>query len=296
MLNKVIFRKPKFKKIKEENFCAIDMHVHSEYSDSRTKVKNLLKKANKKGFGIAIADHNEIRGSLKALEQKEVVVIPAIEITSLNGIHLLAYFYNKGEMKEFYEKHVEKYKMKNPHSRINRKLNDILNDALEYNCITSLAHPFGYLWANMKKTIKTKTGTSILKKVTAIEVINGEVSRLRNLKALEWAIRRDKAYTAGSDEHTLIELGSVLTMSKNHSVEGFLNSIKKKQNIVVGKEKNMINRILYHSLGADKHFRHLPSNLKNAYSHTYKKKLKDLKDKTKEKIIKIKNIKNNLKQ
>ncbi len=83
MLDNIFFKKPKIKTISEEGLCAVDMHAHSEYSDSFTKVKWMLKKAGKRGFGIAIADHNEIKGSLKALLQKDVLIIPAIEVSSL---------------------------------------------------------------------------------------------------------------------------------------------------------------------------------------------------------------------
>ncbi|NQV09043.1 PHP domain-containing protein [Candidatus Woesearchaeota archaeon] len=276
MLDKITFKRPRFKNISEEGYTAVDMHLHSEYSDSRTKVKNILRKAEKKGFGVSIADHNEIRGSLKALEQKEVLVIPGIEVTSLEGFHLLFYFYQKDELEEFYEKFVNKYKSKNPMSRINRNLNTLLNDAMDYNCVTCLPHPFAYLWTNIKSKTKDMRRMRFFKKIHAVEVLNGEVNRLRNLNAIELAIKAGKSYTAGSDGHMLIEIGTVVTLSKNNTVEGFLNSIKKKKNLVVGREKNLINRIAYHAPGINRHLKHMPTNIKYAYNHTYKKKIEDI--------------------
>jgi len=168
-------------------------------------------------------------------------------------------------------------------------LNAILNDSSNYNCITSLAHPFGYFWGNIKTHTTEKRRMNISKKVDAIEVLNGEIGRVKNLRAVEWAIKTNKLYTAGSDAHMLIEVGSVLTLSKNRTVEGFLNSIRKKQNLIVGKEKNLINRMLYHAPGISKHLKHTPLNVKYAYQHTYKKKLEELKGKTKKSIEKIRN-------
>lgn len=289
MLEKITFKKPDFKKISEDGFFAVDMHLHSEYSDSRTKVKNIIKKAAKKNFGIAIADHNEIKGSLKAMEQEDVLVIPAIEVTVLEGFHVLLYFYSKDEMIGYYERFVKKYKTENPFSRIKKDLNTILNDASDFNCITSLPHPFGYLWTNLKSRTKDKRKMRFFDKVDALEVLNGEIGRVRNLRAVEWAIKLNKAYTAGSDAHMLTEIGSVVTLSRNSTVEGFLNSIRKKRNIVVGKEKKIINRMIYHAPGIDKHLKHTPTNVKYTYKHIYKKKLKEIKGKTKEKLVKIKN-------
>jgi len=92
MLNKIEFKKPNFKRISEQGYYAVDMHIHSNYSDSTSKIKNIIRKATKRNFGIAITDHNEIKGSLKAMESEEVLVIPGIEISALEGFHVLLYF------------------------------------------------------------------------------------------------------------------------------------------------------------------------------------------------------------
>jgi len=288
MLHKVQFKRPNLKEILKNGLCAVDMHSHSQYSDSISKVKWILKKAKRLGIGVAITDHNEIEGSLEALQQKTILVIPGIEVSSAEGIHLLIYFYDKEELVNFYVKHVHNFKTVNPQSKTKVKLLDLVNAAKNYRCITSLAHPFGFFWANVKGFTDVER-KKIFKNLDAVEVLNGEFSRLRNLKAIELAIREDKCYTAGSDEHSLIELGSVLTLSEAHSVKGFLDSIMKKENLIVGTETNLLNMILSHGPGADTHFRHMPANLKLAYKHIYNKKIKGITQKTKETLITIKN-------
>jgi len=73
----------------------IDLHVHSDYSDdANDSVEELIKAAVKKGLnGIAIADHNNVKGGLKgfgiAKEMKDFVVIPGVEVSSAEG-HILA--------------------------------------------------------------------------------------------------------------------------------------------------------------------------------------------------------------
>jgi hypothetical protein len=67
----------------------IDLHVHTCYSrDSSITLKQVVSFAKKRGLdGIAITDHNTVKGALK-LKTKEIIVVPGIEVSTLNG-HLL---------------------------------------------------------------------------------------------------------------------------------------------------------------------------------------------------------------
>lgn len=76
-----------------------DLHIHTIYSyDGTASVPAVLSHAQRIGLNvIAITDHDEIAGSLKALELAPkfgVEVIPAIEITTAEG-DLLAFFVHK---------------------------------------------------------------------------------------------------------------------------------------------------------------------------------------------------------
>ncbi len=67
-----------------------DLHIHSIYSyDGTAPVAAILQQAKKIGLDvIAITDHDEINGTLKALElapQYGIEVIPGIEITTAEG-------------------------------------------------------------------------------------------------------------------------------------------------------------------------------------------------------------------
>ena len=73
-----------------------DLHIHTVYSyDGTASVPAVLARAKQVGLDvIAITDHDEIRGALKAFElapQFEIEVIPGIEITTAEG-DLLALF------------------------------------------------------------------------------------------------------------------------------------------------------------------------------------------------------------
>jgi len=73
-----------------------DLHIHTVYSyDGTASVPAVLARAKQVGLGvIAITDHDEIKGALKAFElapQFDIEVIPGIEITTAEG-DLLALF------------------------------------------------------------------------------------------------------------------------------------------------------------------------------------------------------------
>ena len=67
----------------------IDLHVHTRYSgDSSITLKQVVSFAKKRGLdGVAITDHNTVKGALK-LKTRDILVVPGIEVSTLNG-HLL---------------------------------------------------------------------------------------------------------------------------------------------------------------------------------------------------------------
>ncbi len=67
----------------------IDLHVHTCYShDSSITLKQVVAFAKKRGLdGVAITDHNTVKGALK-LKTRDILVVPGIEVSTLNG-HLL---------------------------------------------------------------------------------------------------------------------------------------------------------------------------------------------------------------
>jgi len=73
-----------------------DLHIHSTYSyDATTTVRAVLKQAADAGLNvIAVADHDEIRGSLEARDlapKYGIESIPAVEVSTKDG-HLVALF------------------------------------------------------------------------------------------------------------------------------------------------------------------------------------------------------------
>ena len=76
----------------------------------------------------------------------------------------------------------------------------------------------------------------LMDKIDAIEVLNSDMTKRKNTLATKWARKTKKAFTAGSDAHVLKEVGEAVVGCRSHKIEGFLEYIRKKKNLVVGEE------------------------------------------------------------
>ena len=68
----------------------IDLHVHTDYSaDSLVTPKELVFYARKCGLdGVAVADHDRLDSALKISKEADFLVVPGMEVSSLDG-HIL---------------------------------------------------------------------------------------------------------------------------------------------------------------------------------------------------------------
>ncbi|MBW2968303.1 PHP domain-containing protein [Candidatus Woesearchaeota archaeon] len=235
-MGSVIFKKPPLKKLGKDGFFGIDMHFHTQYSlDAVSRITSAVKKAQKKGFGFAITDHNTIKGVMASYRlRKHALIIPGIEITCSNGNHVLAYFYDHPAIEEFYSK-VVKPKMKTSPFFTQLSVAELLDASKNYNCVMCAPHPYA---PGAVSIMNTGIKKNVEKKFNLIEVMNGYNFRQLNLKAVYWAAKADKGFTGGSDGHCTFELGRVLTFTQGTDTDSIFKAISKKQSMVVGKEDN----------------------------------------------------------
>ncbi len=257
MIDKVVFKKPG--SINTKEFSYVDMHYHTRYSDGGTNIIRAMKRCQKKGFGIAITDHNDIRGSILASKHKGIMVVPGIEVGIKEGAHLLLYFYNMKELEEFYLKNVKDHRQIDPMRSIRVGIIDIMEEAKKYNAITCAPHPFsrggGGSLVNVIK--KGRIEADIMNSIQLIEVINGQNLKRYNIKAAVLANKLGKGITGGSDGHTTVEIGKVLTYTQLvENKEQFLEELVKRRSQVIGKQLNMAARVGPHGTIIKKHMRH----------------------------------------
>lgn len=236
--------------LKKQGFRAADMHFHTRFSfDGLAHTRNVVKKADKMNIGLAVTDHNEFRGAEKICRQRKELFIPGIEVSCHEGAHLLLYFYDLSEGKEFYEKEIKPQKKHNPYF-MHTTYREVLEISKKYNCLSSIAHPYLPATGLMKVKIPKKDLDYIFKNINFIEGLNGALVREMNLKALDLIKKHKKPVTAGTDGHMTVELGRVLCFAQGDDRESFFKSIKKNKNFILGKEESLLPDV-YHHLKAE---------------------------------------------
>ncbi len=229
----VLFQSPRECKLLD-GMTKVDMHCHTNISDGRDSVDEIIKYANKYKIGISITDHNSISSSIKAC--KSLFAIPGIEITSSDAMDFLVYFYKPKDLEHFYNKYI---KDKHLSTRIFnlRKLKwtteELLDHVKKYNCVIALPHPLTMRPKNSFVYMHKKPG--LMRYIDAIEAINSLLTQRNNEKTAEWARDLDKPVTGASDAHIAKHLGRAVTASYADNVEEFLDNILKERNVVVGK-------------------------------------------------------------
>ena len=178
-----------------------DLHIHTIYSyDGTASVPAVLTRAKQIGLDvIAITDHDEIAGSLKALERAPnhgVEVIPGMEVTTAEG-HLLAL---------------------NITEKIQRDLpliETILNvHDLGGFCIAPhpMAGGIGMKSLSAYSILKALRNPDVARTLIAIETYNATtIDKMSNHYARILADRLDVAQTASSDAHIVEAIGLGVT-------------------------------------------------------------------------------------
>ena len=171
-----------------------DLHMHTKYSKcSNLKPETILKLAKKHGLdGIAITDHNEIKGALevkKLNKDKDFEVIAGEEISTSYGDVLVYYLNKKINTIDFY---------------------DVVDESKRQGAIISIAHPFRTTLINNHK-FKLPI-EKVKNNIDAVECFNSRTLPSDNKKANEIADKLKIAKTAGSDAHFFFEVGTAYTI------------------------------------------------------------------------------------
>jgi predicted metal-dependent phosphoesterase TrpH len=158
----------------------LDLHLHSKYSeDGNGSPKEIIKILKKRGLqGMSITDHNTLEGNLKALKvaPKDFIVIPGVEISTLDG-HIIALNINET---------VEK----------NLSIEETVDRIIDLGGVTIVPH----LFRNMSG-IKKENLLKIKDKLSVIEVFNSCSTPQTNLKTAKIAKEMKLGGTGGSDSH-----------------------------------------------------------------------------------------------
>jgi predicted metal-dependent phosphoesterase TrpH len=180
----------------------IDFHVHTCYSrDSSITLRQVVSFAKKRSLdGVAITDHDTVRGALK-LNNSEIFVVPGIEISTLEG-HLLGL---------------------NVTTKIPSKLamEDTIKRVHDAGGVAVAPHPIAFY--------KSPPSRSVVS-YDAIEVINASCLPFSVLTYLSkrFAESLDLPQIGGSDSHYAPEIGSAYTIVEaDAEVDEVIDAIKR---------------------------------------------------------------------
>ena len=188
----------------------LDLHIHSRYSDDAIgSPKDIIKSLKKKEIhGMAITDHNNIEGSLKALKvaPKDFIVVSGVEISTADG-HMLAL-----NVKENFPRYLS--------------VEETVEKIIDAGGMPIVPHLFRNMSGIKKENLK-----KIHTKIPAIEVFNGCSLPKTNVKTAKAAKEFDLGGIGGSDSHDPLYAGDAYTTvgSSDINVDSILSEINKKK-------------------------------------------------------------------
>lgn len=181
-----------------------DLHVHSKYSIKCGILEpgEIINLAIKKGLnGIAITDHETIRGGLEAkkCETDSIKVIVGCELNTTQG-EIIGLFLTE-EIKS-------------------REINEVIDEIHAQDGLVVVPHPFDKMRRSALMDI-----SDFVRKIDAIEGFNARcIFDSYNKEAMEFAGKKKMPVTAGSDAHYANEIGLAGLYTSSNSKNGILNN------------------------------------------------------------------------
>ena len=219
----------------------VDMHHHSSVSDGTTPPQVLAKIFAKRGIGLCIADHNQVKGSVYLSKHKEVFSIPSIEVTSKEAKDVLAYFYDISDLVSFWEQEIKDRIRNNRGFNLNRtslSIHDLPDKIKAYNGVPVLAHPFGLRPKDARRLIRNE---EFMRTISGVEMFTcGKATggQIRFLKAT------GKPLIAGTDSHTVSRFNA-LTGAEAYDIDSFLSAVLKQKNVIYSRRVFYVRRMAH---------------------------------------------------
>lgn len=269
--NRILFQKPDLPELTQQ-YTVVDLHVHSRYSDGTNTITEIAKKIRDQNIGIAITDHNEIKGAVEMDQHDDILSIPGIEVTSKEGTHILIYFYDIKSLKQFYHSSVRPHMGPDIMSSTKLKLEEIIAGARMFKSVIISPHPYCAAYTGIHNChFPEERFNNILKLIDGVEVINSENFSKWNLKGALLGFNLNKSIVGGSDGHRISQIGGAVTYAEcKKDRKSFLTAIQKKKTKVIGKEIDLLRKVRSGSFKLKSTLRNSPElvekNIKYSYS------------------------------
>ena len=283
--HKILFERPNLDELTRQ-YTVVDPHFHTHYSDGFNSVAAIVKRARELNIGIAVTDHNEIRGAVELDRHESLLNIPGIEITSKEGTHLLVYFYDIKGLKLFYKNDLQPKMGHDIMSSTALEMEEIIERARAFESIIVFPHPYSATFTGIHNSYFSEERLGrLFQMVDGIEVINAENLNKWNLRSALLGFNLDIGLTGGSDGHRLAQMGKVVSYAScKKDRSAFLDAVKNKQTKVIGKEIDLIRKVTSNSVKLRNNIKNYPDmvekNIKysctviNSKSKTFKDNVK----------------------
>ncbi|MEJ2156841.1 MAG: PHP domain-containing protein [Desulfobacteraceae bacterium] len=247
--DRVTFARPDLLHLTKDH-TVVDLHFHSHYSDGMNRIPKIAERAKSLGIGIAVTDHNEIRGAIEIDADEEVFTIPGIEITSAEGSHLLIYFYETKDLETFYIQHVEPFMGPDVMSSLQLTMEQVIRRARTFDCVIIFAHPYCAMYTgvcNVQFSLEDRE--RLFDQVDGVEAINASNLNKWNLKCAVLGFNLNKAMAGGSDGHSIGHMGRAVTYARSvPDRKAFLDAVKMQETRVIGKEMHFLRKMTSNGL------------------------------------------------
>ncbi len=268
--HKILFERPNLDEL-TQYYTVVDPHFHSHYSDGNNSVNGIVRRAKELNIGIAITDHNDIRGAVELDRYRSLLNIPGIEITSCEGTHILIYFYDIKSLKTFYTKDVKPNMGHGIMSSTKLEMEEIIMRARAFETVIVFPHPYSATFTGIHNSYFSQERLSrLFKMVDGIEVINAENLNKWNLRSALLGFNLDIGITGGSDGHRLVQMGKAVCYAackKNR--KAFLDAIKKNQIRVIGKEIDLIRKVTSNGVKLRTNIKNYPDLVEKNLRYSY---------------------------
>ncbi len=269
-MNRIQFEKPDLEELLKK-YTVVDLHVHSCFSDGKNSIREIAGRARELGIGVAVTDHNEIRGAVEIDAYRDILTIPGIEITAREGTHVLVYFYDIESLKWFYRLHVKPYKGDKLMSSTALDVEDIIRRARLFKTLIIFPHPYSSAYIGVCNSLFSIGRQQRLFELSdGVEAINSENLNKWNLKCSLLGFNLDKAITGGSDGHDLYQIGRAVSYARCQRDRGaFLDAVLTKQNRVIGKEIALIRKVKSNGYKLKTNLKNYPDLVEKNFKYGY---------------------------
>ena len=267
---RISFKHPDLAALRE-TATVVDMHFHTRHSDGHNSVAEVAAQAQRLGIGIAVTDHNQIRGAMELTHVAGVLSIPGIEVTSAEGSHVLVYFYAALDLERFFTRTVLPAMGPDRMSSTSLPMEAVIEGARRLPSVVILPHPFSAAYTGVHNPyFPERRLTALYEMVDGVEVINAENMNKWNLKSTVLGFNLGKGITGGSDGHRISQMGKAVTVCRTKPcIESVLDDIRCGRAKVIGKEIDIIHKVTSNTLKFKSNIRNCPDLLEKNIRYSY---------------------------